>query len=236
MAPDETSRAIRLSEEVRLAVDLVKSGLSEVQRIDAANDQFHVPMLLLANGFERLMKVILCYRILHDEGRYPGKGEVPKTHDLSQLLETVVEEVFDDEYLRRPAIREDHSYLTQNARVQNLVKALSDFGEAAGRYYNLDVVQGLEPPIPSPEEAWSMIEMAILQQDEGWFEALGDPSEIQATHERIGRESLVVFERLARALARTFTLSRLSPEAKIDTGVIGDFLFLQDHDLGTTNY
>jgi hypothetical protein len=72
MAPDETSRSIRLSEGVRLAIDLVKSGLSEVQRIDAVNDQFHVPMLLVANGFERLMKAILCYRILHDEGGYPG--------------------------------------------------------------------------------------------------------------------------------------------------------------------
>jgi hypothetical protein len=65
-------RSIRLSEGVRLQIDLVNSGLSEVERIDAANDQFHVPMLLLANGFERLMKAILCYRILHDEGGYPG--------------------------------------------------------------------------------------------------------------------------------------------------------------------
>ena len=56
MAPDETSQSIRLSDEVRRAVDLVKSGLSELQHIDAANDRFHVPMLLLANGVERLLR------------------------------------------------------------------------------------------------------------------------------------------------------------------------------------
>jgi hypothetical protein len=236
VATDERTRGIRLSEEVRLAIDLVKAGLSELQRIDAANDQFHVPMLLLANGFERLMKAILCYRILHDEGRYPRRGEVPKTHDLSHLLGGVVEELFDDEYVTRPAIREDRAYLTQDPRLQNLIKALSDFGEAAGRYYNLDVVQGLDPLIPSPDEAWSGIEMAVLKEDEAWFEALGDPSQIEPTHQRIGRELLAAFERLARALARTFTLSRISPEAKVETGVIGDFLFLQDHEIGTTAY
>jgi hypothetical protein len=43
----------------------------------------------------------------------------------------------------------------------------------------------------------------------------------------------MVFERLARDLARTFTLSRLAPEANVDAGVVGDFLFLQDNDFGT---
>ena len=214
----------------------MKSGLRELQRINAANDRFHVPMLMLANGLERLMKTILCYRILHDQSRYPGKEEVPKTHDLAQLLGAVVEEVFDLEYLRRPAIVEDHAYLTQDARLSELVRALSDFGAAAGRYYNLNVVQGVDPPIPSPEEAWSEIEMAILRHDQNWVEALSDPAQIDATHERIGRKLVMVFERLARALARTFTLSRLAPEANVDAGVVGDFLFLQDNDFGTRTY
>jgi hypothetical protein len=233
---EEAARGIRLAEEVRLAVDLLQVGLGHLQRIDGANDQYHVPILLLASGFERLIKCLLCLRVLHDEGRYPTPGEIRQTHNLRPLLQELTDALYVDDFVARPAIRDDLTYLRSDEQLLSLVTALSDFGQAA-RYYNLDVVSGKDPQYPSPEEAWNEIENAIIERDPAWARKLEDrPAAIDDLFERVNRELVIGLERLARALARLFTLSRIAEEARVFTGLIGPFLFLRDDELGRTMY
>ncbi len=82
---DETLQHIRLLEELRIAIGLLKGGLRELQHIDGANDFYHLPLLILSSGFERLMKVIICFHSHETNGSYPPKFpwlEGKHGHDL----------------------------------------------------------------------------------------------------------------------------------------------------------
>lgn len=232
MTQDEVTRRARLTEELGLAIDLLRAGLRELQGIDSANDLYHVPLLLLASGLERLMKVLLCLAPMAKEGRMPTDGDVPTTHDLDVLLARVLEECFVDEYIAAAGPREDLDYLRNDARFQQVLEVLSRFGQGY-RYFNLDAVLGRATGYDSPEDAWSAIEASVLGPIDNVAALLApgnDPFPV------INRQLVEVLERAIRALARLFTLSGLASEGKVLTGLLGPFLFLLDADFGETAY
>jgi hypothetical protein len=58
---NDTARTrLALVEELHTAVSLSVLGLGALQRLDLARDFYHLPLMLLAGGKERLLKVILC--------------------------------------------------------------------------------------------------------------------------------------------------------------------------------
>lgn len=48
--PPETDAVVRLSQ----------AGIEALRRLDGANDFYHLPMQLLAQGFERLLKLTIA--------------------------------------------------------------------------------------------------------------------------------------------------------------------------------
>ena len=50
---------------------LLKTGLRELNRMDGSTDFFHLPILLLASGFERMMKTVICCHYLESTGEFP---------------------------------------------------------------------------------------------------------------------------------------------------------------------
>jgi hypothetical protein len=81
---------LALFHELETAVKLVMAGLNDLQRIDGANDFYHVPMLTLASGCERYLKVVLCLRHLEVAGEFPTMRQLVdgrRGHDLNQLLD-----------------------------------------------------------------------------------------------------------------------------------------------------
>jgi hypothetical protein len=85
-------RDVALIQELHTAVGLAQLGLGSLQRIDGANDFYHLPLLLLAEAKERLLKVILCLHAKSDTEAYPTLAEIKGYgHNLASLLNKVTE-------------------------------------------------------------------------------------------------------------------------------------------------
>jgi len=236
---DAVYQQVMIGEELLTAVRLLKRGLREVNEMSGATDFFHLPILLLASGFERMMKVVICCYCYGIHGGFPPRDYFPsgrRGHDLVWLLEAITERCFSDEYLSRvPAARDDIAFLRADSRLSALVQILSDFGQGA-RYYNLNVVLGEEDPGPSPEDEWQKLEMEILRNDPTWKQRITDPGQLPGVYQDTYRELTVRCERLARSLSRLFTIGDLGDLAKQISHHTHHFLFLTDSDLGATDY
>jgi len=228
-----------IGEELLTAMRLLKMGLRELNRMDGSTDFFHLPILLLASGFERMMKTVICCHHLETTGDFPSRAVFPKGrrgHDLLLLLKEITRNCFSDDYLSRiPAAKTDIEFLRNDQKLSAIVRILSDFGQSA-RYYNLNVVLGEQDPGPSPDHEWQKLEMEVLQEDPSWATHIGDPKESEAIHEQINRELTIQCEKLARSLARLFTIGGLGAKAKQISSHAFHFLFLMDDQMGKTDY
>lgn len=227
--------------ETTCSIELIKKGLGELQRISGANDFYHLPILLLASGFERLMKVILCLQYLHSNNRYPTLQDniihkSKKGHDLTILLRRILGICHNSGYSNRcPASAADVQFLGTDRRFQTLVKLLSDFAQGE-RYYNLNVVLGIKHNVDNPEQGWEEIETEITSEYPELKNKLGKANEIDKLYKEINKHLVIYFEKFARALARLPNLGNLGQQAKRLTGITSNFLLLKDSDLGKTKY
>jgi hypothetical protein len=230
---------LALIEEIRTSIRLLEYGFRSLQQIDGANDFYHVSLLTIASGFERLMKTIICLDVLETTGAFPTNSALfsgRKGHDLDMLLEKVLTQCFTSAYINsREAARQDYDYLTVEPEFRKLFRILSDFGQAA-RYYNLDVMLGIPRNTGSPEAEWKKLEFDFLTQDADWAAQLTDSAKFTEIRARINREIVSRLECCARALTRLFTLGGLGQLAKQQTGTIWPFLTLMDNDLGKRKY
>ncbi len=231
-------RNVALSQELETAIRLIQVGLRELQAIDGVNDFYHLPLLTLANGFERYLKVIVCLRFQEENARFPTYGELFRGrdgHDLTKLLRRVIDGCFSNTYVNRiPVGAEDIAFLRTNDRLHEVVGILSSFGQAA-RYYNLDLVVGRTPETDSPEDEWCRLEGALLEARQDLRNAVG-VDELDRIYAYLGTELTVLLERFARALARLFTIGRLGELAKRNMTYVVPFLMIRDSELGKHDY
>ena len=185
------------------------------------------------------MKTTICCHYLEINGEFPCRNIFPKGrkgHDLIWLLAYITEKCFKNDYvLKVSAAKTDINFLRNDSQLKDIIKILSDFGQAA-RYYNLNVVHGEDDPGPSPDAEWQRLEMYILKQDPEWVEKLSDISQSSCVHLQVNRELTIHCEKLARALSRLFIIGGLGEQAKQMTPYIQHFLRLTDQQLGKTNY
>jgi hypothetical protein len=110
-----TLQNVMIGEELLTAMRLLKTGLRELNRMTGATDFFHLPILLLASGLERMIKTVICCHHLETTGDYPRRSVFPKGkrgHNLVWLLDQITQRCFSDEYLARiPAARTDIEFL-----------------------------------------------------------------------------------------------------------------------------
>ena len=67
-----------MSEELLVAIRLLKCGLRELNKLNSEHDFYHLPIQLLASGFERLMKTVICCHTLETSGEFPDRNIFPK--------------------------------------------------------------------------------------------------------------------------------------------------------------
>jgi hypothetical protein len=236
--PVTLEQRVSLITEIQTAIALLQAGLREVQRIGGAYDFYHLLMLCLAGGLERLMKAIICLHVLENTGSFPTdvrdwRGS--KGHDLERLLSQITDECFSDAYLARiPAARKDIEFLRNDPRLAEIVRVLSRFGRAA-RYHDLDTILGRTPSTDSPENEWKKLELDLLQEYQDWATLL-QIGKVDEAYRRITGEIVRRVETLVRALCRLFTMGGLGDLAKQQTGSIAPFLFLREDQLGQHRY
>ena len=235
--PPSKGQHFAILREVETAKNLIRAGLRELQQINSVNDFYHLPILLLASGFERLMKTILCLEHLNNKGEYPGAEIFPpgaKGHNLVLFLEQIQKSLYGESYRQIPAARADDKHLS-DPRVKKSVQILSDFGIAA-RYYELNVVLGKTNKTKCPDKEWDSLEsMALDEHPEMRDRFFADPLSTDV-YPTIITSLVADFERLARALARLFTIGNLGAQAEQCSVVIYDFLVLHDDELGQRQY
>lgn len=231
-------QSISLLNEVKTAVGLLLYGLASLQSLGLAQDFYHLPLLLLASGFERLCKCALCTMYLTHKGCFPSKMMMKGFgHDLVELVDRVSTECYSDEYLRLPAAKEDLAFLKDDAVLREFVRVLGHFGKQ-GRYHDLNLVCDGTADTESPELAWQRLELTILRasgRDVAEFEDMTMDEAREATRQVTDR-IVVIFERLARALGRLFTLGPLRRHGIATSVWTKVFLFLTDSKLGTVDY
>lgn len=234
-----TLQKVMIGEELLTAMRLLKAGLRELNRMNAATDFFHLPILLLASGFERMMKVVICCHHLESTGEFPKRGlflNKGRGHDLVWLLDQITKRCFSDEYVSQiPAAKGDIGFLRSDQKLSKIVQILSDFGKSA-RYYRLNVVLGESDPGPSPDDEWQKLEMEVFQEDPCWATRSVDPKESDAIHRQINQYLTIQCEKLARCLARLFTIGGLGAQAKQMSPHTFHFLGLTDDQLGKIDY
>ena len=111
---------------------------------------------------------------------------------------------------------------------------LGDFGQG-GRYHDLDVLlDGSGNQSRGPLDRWREVEMWIYQhkEDTAFLNRLmhNEPGAVGGEwYPRLARIQVACLQRAARALCRIWTLGPLQGDARFATGLIGRFLYLQDH-------
>lgn len=135
------NQLIALDDEVNASIKLIQIGLAELQNIDGGNDFYYLPFILLSNGFEKLLKVIICFYYWEQNGRFPTINDFKKNkrdngHNLLFLKNKVISECF---VINTQALRNDYDVLSTNETLNKLIDFLGEFGQYS-RYYNLDVI------------------------------------------------------------------------------------------------
>lgn len=233
-------KKLSLIEEIRTSIALVKKGLGELQRIDGANAFYHLPILLLSSGYERLLKCLLCIASMDAAGKFntlPFKPWGREGHDLDILLNNLLAICNKNNYFAKfPAAQADINLLTNNVHLRQIVVLLSEFAQSS-RYYNLDVVLETGKKSKDPSHGWDDIEKAIIRQRPDIAKRLSDINDdLDSIYEEINCELVKVLEQFARALARLFVFADLGDFARQASPLVHDFLLLDDAELGTRKY
>lgn len=233
-----TLQKICLGEEVNISIKLLQLGFCELQKIDSENDFYHLPFLLLSSGFERLIKCIICFKFLKNEGRFPTLKEVKGSsngHNLLYLKNKVINECISEKTAtKRPATKADYNFISKDEDLNRIINILSEFGQYA-RYHNFNIVMGSKPLVQSAKDKWEEYEIEILKED-NLLSTYIKGNKLDEAYEKINRKIISRLEKFARVLTRQFTLGNLGEEAKIYTGVISPFLYLRDEQIGKIDY
>lgn len=229
-------QSFALIDELETAAKLTQHGMDALHGLDAANDFHHLPMQLLSQGFERLLKVTYALVIREHSGELPTVAEFRRRygHDLTKINSALIDLVAsNDEYANRPAVRDDLDFLSNDPHLARVLKLLSSFGTWS-RYYNLGVL--LDPSSATGEDdpalAWQEIEREALGRMPEGLDRLGQPAEQADLFQEIYEEISKTLDRFTRAISRMWTLGPLGPEGQRHMGLIKEFLFLRDEELG----
>jgi hypothetical protein len=103
MNPNNAYRKISLTKETEIALNCIIKGFDDLQQIDEINSFYYGPFIFLSNGFEKLVKCVLCYSVLDNDGiisRIPFISSGQRGHDLIQLMDNLKVELGNHNYSR----------------------------------------------------------------------------------------------------------------------------------------
>jgi hypothetical protein len=236
---------IALDDEVRASINLIQSGLAELQNINGGNDFYYLPFILLANGFEKLLKVMICFYHWEQFGQFPTFNDFKRSNsDNGHNLLYLKEKVTDIFVANTPVLKNDQKFIVNDKTLNQLIEYLGEFGQYS-RYYNLDIIIS-NPKQKSKDvnKLWERLETELLKSDSNLFDKFKENykdidknklEEIEKINGQVRTKTIVILEIFARALTRQFTFGKLG-QANRFVGTISTFLLLDDHELGQRDY
>jgi len=235
---EDTIKRMCLIEEVRCSIFLIQEGLISLNQLTGSNDFYHLPLLLLASGFERLLKMIICLGNLEKYGKFPIKNKYFKGiagHNIEKLLELVMDSVktwnYSYKYL---ATKDDIDFIKENSDLKEFIELLSSFGMES-RYYNINIILGsTSNKLHNPKKMFDKFCFKIIKRNQNWIDKIQYP-QIDETIKEFNKYLTYLIQRLARALCRMFKSGKLGELGKSLTGINSSFLYLSDDDLYNIN-
>ncbi len=202
---------------------LLDEGMRIVESWDGGFDRRVVALHLLAQGYERFLKLTLALAQLRQSGQLPSAREAQRWgHGLLKLLDMTLDEFEKDpSFVNRAAVRDDIACLRFEGRARQQLGVLDEFA-SGGRYHSLDVMLDGHSQTESPVDQWSALETSLFREDKEWTRLMEEDfagfgprwyphlAAVQTQH----------LQRTARTLARAWTLGPARDEGKRLTGVV----------------
>ncbi|MCH7962538.1 MAG: hypothetical protein IH852_01215 [Bacteroidetes bacterium] len=236
---DNVNQNIAMILEVETSAKLIKFGLREIQNLSGANVFYYIPLFMLSNGIERMMKCIICLNHYNKHNNFPDRTIFPKGkkgHNLKFLLNKITNECFSEDYqLNIPAAKSDIAFIKTNLEIRKFLQILSDFAES-DRYHNLNVVLNDLNKSKNPDDEFAKLEMFILDRNPEIKKFIYDLIKSEIGYSSLNKYLVIYLEIFIRALSRLFTIGNLGKLAKQCSIYFNHYLFLTDDKLGHSDY
>lgn len=205
MTVQTIDRELYLINEMDLAVHLIQQGLKAVQNIPDTSFggiEYHLPILLLSNGFERYCKCILCVNFLTDNGHLPEEALIRDYgHNISRLVNAVVNS-YNEIYLPDDVKPPDIELITRDPIVLKSIEILTNYG-IGGRYDNLSIALGKNRSIDDiPEIAFDSFQSLLIEKNRILATLQSDQSKHEKFIKSLDSEIIILFEKLAKILGK----------------------------------
>lgn len=234
---NQSYKDIYLNDELLTSLKLIEIGFGELQKLNLANDFYHLPFQLLSSGFERLMKCHICFGYLEKNKTYPNSEYLKECggkngHDLIELKKHILELYFSSRVI---ALQEDFRFLSSNKNLNELLYLLSEFGKHS-RYYNLDVITSAKKPSKDIKSRWEKYESSILTASPKMLKMYKNINLQNKVYDLIKQETIITMEKFVRGITRQFTIGRLGQKANQYSYIFFSFITLRDDKLGLKDY
>ena len=229
MTEPTPAQRVALIFEVETAANLIRAGLAELGLIDGANRFYRLPMTLLGQGLERLMKVTIALERLESVGALPTSAWMKSGfgHELGKLASACTAIVARPGYVAsRPAAAEDAVFLTSDPDLPSALAAVQGYAERE-RYADLDRFLDPAATTPDPGARLDEIEWAILRRHPEW-EARPGASDFSGCYPVMVGELMTTFQRFARAVSRLFVWGPLGELGQAASGPLSPLLTARD--------
>ncbi len=233
---DEQSKLIAkkfaILHEVETSIRLIKLGFGELQNLQLTNDFYFLPFQLLSQGFERLLKSMICIAFFERNGTYPSNEYFRKNlgHDLIKLTNEFLNDYFVSD---KPILALDLKFIQEDPELKRLLPIISDFGKMT-RYYNFDIITDGAKPGANPIDQWKTYENEVITNNPKLLAKIGDVEASKELYADLSKHILCTFERYMGGLCRQFTLGKMGPHASQLSFFVFDFITLRE--FGVTDY
>lgn len=231
----DTQRAFALIFECETAMSLLNGGLRALAERSGSNDELHLPMQLLSQGLERLLKLTWALGRSREVGALPSHKEVKSvSHDLLRLDgEVLALGARCEEFVRRPLIQSELAFARDDPILRDMLSALSDFATVA-RYRDLDLLLGHAATIPDVRQRWSSIEKQVLELDPEWASKAADPAGAwwDVWYANLASDLVSRLQHYIRLIAFMWTLGPLGDLGRRYYSPLREYVHLQDDRFG----
>lgn len=205
MTVQTIDRKLFLINEIDLAVNLIQQGFRALQNIPDTSFggvDYHLPILLLSNGFERYCKCILCVNFLTDNGRLPKEASIKKYgHNISDLVNAVVNN-YNEKRLSDEITPPDIKWITRDPIVLKAIEILTKFAKG-GRYDNLSIALGENRSIDDiPEIAFDSFQSFLIDKNKILKTLQSDRSKHKEFIKTLNTDIVYLFKKLAKNLGK----------------------------------
>ncbi len=136
------NKAQALRDETEIGFKCVRHGLQKLEELRGMHTDYYITFLLLGNGLERILKVLICFDEFDKKQKFPGSDELRRqfNHGLTKLNDRVVKICEEYPLYSQASARiEEINFIKNNTDFNKVIKMISDFLESS-RYYNLNIV------------------------------------------------------------------------------------------------